>query len=577
METLRKHLQRIDGKGYKSYKDIKGQYNFKSYSVCIDHVQGDPFAAPSRVSIIIPMSVADFPQEYWQKKNDTFIRRIALEDYIARATKRTINKTISGNRGSGCSGLIAIDTSGQQILSRNAVIVSENNVDVRIVMGLPANGRRADGRQAIQMFFDELPVIVDKALLYMNLSAEDLKKHVESAEDQHVLREQLSSQKLVAFVGNGSILPRRSGINDEPLKQNDQMKQSVVSFQAPLSLEKEFTLPNAGTIKGMGIPEGVTLIVGGGFHGKSTLLHALERGPFNHIPGDGREKVVADPTAVKVRAEDGRAISKVNISPFIDRLPFGRDTHQFTTENASGSTSQAANIIESIDCDTRLLLIDEDTCATNFMIRDERMQALVSQDKEPITPLVYRIRELYESHGISSIIVMGGSGDYFDIADTVIMMDSYEPNDVTQQAKNLAHADNYNIPDNLDQLPEFKRVSRRKPGAKTLDASRRNRDVKIDTKDLRTLLYGEHRIDLSLVEQLIDIGQTRAIGLMIYLYAQRYSNQSDNMIDMLRKLIKDVEEQGLDMISPYKVGNLAMPRLYELAAAINRIRCDDWH
>lgn len=570
MESLRKQLQRIDGKGYKSYKDIQGQYDFKTFAVSIDHVQGDPFAAPSRISINIAMNVANFPNEYWQGIPPSGVRRIALEDFIARAIKKAIHATIRGNRGSGCSGLIAIDTSGQQILRRNNIIVTDESIDARIVMGLPANGRRVAGQQAIQMFFDELPAIVDKALHFKSLPADKLDQHVKSAEDQHALREQLQSQGLVAFVANGSLLPRRSGISDEPLSKD------AIRFQAPPSLEKEINLPNAGTVKGMGIPEGVTLIVGGGFHGKSTLLHALERGPFSHIPGDGREKVVTLSGAVKVRAEDGRAISKVDISPFIDRLPFGRDTKQFVTENASGSTSQAANIIEAIDCDTDLLLIDEDTCATNFMIRDERMQALVSQDKEPITPLVYRIRELYQSLGISSVVVMGGSGDYFDIADTVIMMDAYEPKDVTQEAKKLAQDISHHIHHNIETLPKFSRSSRRKPGRKTLDAARRNRDVKIDTKDLRTLLYGEHRIDLSLVEQLIDIGQTRAIGMMIYMYAQHYQKIGDTMTDGLRQLVHDVEEKGLDTISPYKVGNLAMPRLHELAAAINRIRCSDW-
>ncbi|WP_455219265.1 ABC-ATPase domain-containing protein [Kaarinaea lacus] len=570
MNKLKQLLQSIDGKGYKAYKDIKGSYDFESFTVTIDHVQGDPFAAPSRVSIQVPMPVAGFPENQWEIKQNNNIRRIALEDFIARSVKRVIRKTIKGNRGSGCSGIIAIDTSGQQILRRNAVIVDPAFVEARIVMGLPANGRRVAGHQAIHMFFDELPIIVEKGLYHQNLSQEKLVGHIESAEDQHALRESLKSRKLVAFIANGAILPRRSGINDEPLRED------VIRFQSPPSLEHKFDLPNAGNINGMGIPEGVTLVVGGGFHGKSTLLHALERGPYNHIPEDGREKVVANPTAVKVRAEDGRAISKVNISPFIDRLPFNRNTRQFTTENASGSTSQAANIVEAFECGTEVLLIDEDTSATNFMIRDERMQKLVSQDKEPITPLLYRIRELYEQHGVSSVIVMGGSGDYFDIADNVIMMDTYEPKDVTQQARALAHNKNYSIPDNLGDLPRFQRESKRLPGSKTLDPSRRNRDVKIDIKELSILLYGEHRIDLSQVEQLIDIGQTRAIGLMIHLYAQRYAKPGDTLIPGLQKLMSDVNKKGLDIISPYKVGNLALPRLHELAAAINRIRDGDW-
>ncbi|WP_455221112.1 ABC-ATPase domain-containing protein [Kaarinaea lacus] len=570
MKKLQQLLQQIDGKGYKAYKDIKGRYDFGSFTLTIDHVQGDPFAAPSRVSIQVPMQNAQFPKNLWQITNGSNIRRIALEDFVARAVKRQLKKTIKGNRGSGCSGVIAIDTSGQQILHRNAVIIDSGFIEARIVMGLPANGRRVAGRQAMEMFFNELPVIVDQALLYQHLPQDTLNLHVESAEDQHTLRDALKPRKLVAFIANNAVLPRRSGVSDEPLREG------AIRFKSPAPLEVEIELPNAGRVTGMGIPEGVTLIVGGGFHGKSTLLHALERGPYNHIPGDGREQVAANSTAVKVRAEDGRAINKVNISPFIDRLPFGRDTRQFTTDNASGSTSQAANIIEAFECGAEVLLIDEDTSATNFMIRDERMQKLVVQDKEPITPLLYRIRELYEDYGVSSVIVMGGSGDYFDIADTVIMMDDYEPKDVTQQAKNLAHDKNYVIPDNLDRLPRFNRESKRVPGTRVLDPSRRNRDVKIDIKELTTLLYGEHRIDLSQVEQLIDIGQTRAIGLMIHAYGQRYAKNHTTLVDGLKQLISDVEQKGLDIISPYKVGNLAQPRLHELAAAVNRIREGDW-
>jgi predicted ABC-class ATPase len=282
------------------------------------------------------------------------------------------------------------------------------------------------------MLLDELPKVVDAALYHSNLDAKRVRQHVESVEDQDALRHWLSDAGLVAFIADGSLLPRASGVDDRPLTRD------ALRFETPESLARTVTLPNAGELRGLGIPHGITLIVGGGFHGKSTLLHALERGVYNHIPGDGRERVATLENAVKVRAEDNRSIAKVNISPFIDRLPFGRDTVSFSTENASGSTSQAANIIEALECGTKLLLIDEDTSATNFMIRDERMQALVATDKEPITPLLHRVRELYEQHSVSSVIVMGGSGDYFDVADTVIMMDAYEPRDVTNEARALA-------------------------------------------------------------------------------------------------------------------------------------------
>ena len=153
-----------------------------------------------------------------------------------------------------------------------------------------------------------------------------------------------------------------------------------------------------------GFPQGITLIVGGGFHGKSTLLNALEAGVYNHKPNDGRELVITDPDVVKIRAEDGRSVSGVDISPFINNLPFGQETTQFSTENASGSTSQAANIMEALECEELLrMLVDEDTAATNFMIRDQRMQQLIAKDKEPITPFIDRVRQLYNEHNVSTI------------------------------------------------------------------------------------------------------------------------------------------------------------------------------
>lgn len=570
MLTLKKQLQQIDNKSYKAYKNIEGIYQFEHFSLSIDHVQGDPFAIPSRINVRVPMSKAGFPVQTWTGSDNTSIRRIALEDYLARMVKKNIKKIIKGKRGSGCSGLIDIEINGQKSLLRNCVLVTKNYIEARLVMGLPADNRHVAALEAQQMLFAELPAIIEQALYYKHLSSTELTEYVNSAEDQEVLRNTLKDKNLVAFIANGSLLPRKSGISDKL------MAGTIIAFQSPPSLEIEITLPNAGKIQGMGIPQGVTLIVGGGFHGKSTLLHALEQGPYNHIPGDGREKVVSIANAVKIRSEDGRAIAKVNISPFIDRLPFARDTHQFSTENASGSTSQAANIIEAFECGTELLLIDEDTSATNFMIRDERMQSLVVQDKEPITPLLYRIRELYEQHGVSSIIVMGGSGDYFDIADTVIMMDEYLAKDVTEQARALAHDKQHVLPDKLDTLPKFQRSSTRQPGPDTLNASRNQFTVKIDVRETSTILYGKYRIDLAQVEQLIDIGQTRSIGLMIQYYACHFDHTPDNLMTNLNRLLQQANEEGLDIFSPYKVGNLAMPRLYELAAAINRIRCDDW-
>ena len=387
---------------------------------------------------------------------------------------------------------------------------------------------------------------------------------MEAAEDQEYLRAMLPQKRLVAFIGDGAILPRRSGVDDRPLDPN------AIPFRYPRELGVEFELPNRGRVTGMGIPEGVTLIVGGGFHGKSTLLNAIERGVYNHIPGDGREMVATHPGAVKIRAEDGRNIEKVNISPFVNNLPLGKDTVKFSTENASGSTSQAANIMEFLEMEARVLLIDEDTSATNFMVRDERMQELVAKEKEPITPFVDKVQKLYQDLKVSTILVMGGSGDYFDVADTVIMMDGYKPRCVTQVAKEIAER---HATKRIDEGGmTFGEVTSRRPRIESFNPSKGRKEVKIEAKGLRTILYGRTTIDLSYLEQLVDWSQTRSIGLFIHYYTQHHIHGSPTLREGLERCFQDLEKKGLDMLLPYRVGNLAKPRIYEVAGAISRMR-----
>jgi predicted ABC-class ATPase len=560
-EELRKILTRLDGKGYKAYKDIKGAFDYINFTLFIDHVQGDPFASPSRVRAEVKMAKAGFPSDLW----DSRLKKIALEDYLARQFSFAIRRGCKGRRGIGKSGLVAIDSGRQEVLERNSVNVDEQKVEVRFVVGLPASGRTILGLEAIAMFFQEIPQIVEKSLFLRNLKTNELRSHIKLAEDQGVLRKWLREKDLVAFVANGAILPRRSGVDDRPLQMG------VVPFQSPQELEVEVTLPNRGVLQGMGIPQGVTLIVGGGFHGKSTLLNAIELGVYNHVPGDGREYIATHDAAVKIRAEDGRSIEKVTISPFISNLPLKRDTERFSTENASGSTSQAANIIEAVGMGAKVLLIDEDTSATNFMVRDERMQELVAKEKEPITPFIDKVQKLYRDYGVSTVLVMGGSGDYFDVADTILMMDEYRPCCVTEKAKEIA------LRHEVKRMDEggtsFGEFSERTPMSSSFDSQRGKRDVKIDAKGLHGILYGTDFIDLSYLEQLVDISQTRCIGFLIHYYAHHYLNKSEGLKEGLEKVMRDVGEKGFDVLLPYKVGNLALPRIYEVAGAINRMRC----
>jgi predicted ABC-class ATPase len=559
-DDLIRILGKVDRRGYKAYKEIEGLYNFGDFFLSVDHVQSDPFAPPSRVSAFIRQELAGFPGTLWM----TRLRRVALQDYLARQFRGVLDSLIRRRRGTGKGGLISIDSGGQEIIERSALMVDERGVEARFVVGLPAAGRTILAKEAKDMFFNEIPHVVRKTLFYEKLDAGELVHFVDIFEDQEFLRNQLESIGLVAFIKNGAILPRISGVDYRPLQFG------VVPFKSPPELEVKLEVPHAGRISGMGIPKGVTLIVGGGFHGKSTLLKSIELGVYNHIPGDGREYVVTNPTAAKIRAEDGRNVVKVNISPFINNLPIDKDTFAFSTENASGSTSQAANIIEALEMGTELLLIDEDTSATNFMVRDVRMQELVSKAKEPITPFIDKVQQLYIEFGVSTILVMGGCGDYFDVADHIIMMDGYRPMSVTEKARDIANR--YGTERKDEGGAVFGNMTTRRPLPNSFRPGRGKKQVKIDAKGPYSIIFGKTLIDLSCLEQLVDISQTRSIAYIIHYYATHHVDREKTLKAGLEASFKDLGENGLDMLVPFRVGNLAMPRIIEVAQAINRMR-----
>lgn len=557
MDKLADLLEQIDHRGYKAYKQLQGDYRFPGFLLRIDHVQGDPFADPSRCRVFIDGADIALAKNLFHNR----IRCIALEDFMGRSFAAAIKCHVRGNRGSGKSGEFLIAHYGQQVLERNALLVRKGGVEVRFRIGLPANGRSVNAREAGIMLFEELPKVVAAGLFTVMDDPAIVQRHVDSVEDQQGLRRQLKENGLVAFIADGAVLPRMSGIDDRPLDVS-------VPFYSPDSLAVALERRHGPPLRGLGIPKGVTLIVGGGFHGKSTFLNAIERGVYDHIPGDGREQVVADPTAFKVRAEDRRAITGVDISPFINNLPHGRDTCHFTTQNASGSTSQAANIMEALVTGTETLLIDEDTSATNFMIRDKRMQALVTDDKEPITPLVQRIRGLYRDNGVSVILVMGGSGDFFATADTVLMMDNYITRDVTAEAKALAEKIEPQKMNPFDMAGTHHRVLQSEC---LIPVSHQNKE-KIRAFGVRVLLYGEEEIDVSNIEQLVDTSQLLAIGYLMRLCHENCADETMDLVAGLRKALVAVESKGLDSLTRYITGDLAIPRIQELAATLNRMR-----
>ena len=569
---LRETLHAINRKSYPAYKSLRGTYSFPDYLLSIDHVQGDPFASPSNVSIRLRHSTAGFPAEFLSHP----IARTTLADYLTRQFARQIDPYAFRAKGSGKSGLISVTHCGQEVLARTACEIDPDEITARFFIGFPANGRTINSGELEKILFDFLPVCVRNSFLYKNLNAGELKSFMALAEDQEEIRRQLKELGLAAFVADGSILPRESGVSSRPMK-------SSVPFSSPESLRITLKLPHRGILSGMGIPKGITLIVGGGYHGKSTLLTALQLGVYNHIPGDGREYVITDASALKLRSEDGRFIRDVDISLFINDLPNKKDTSCFSTEDASGSTSQAAGIVEGMEAGSRVFLLDEDTSATNFMVRDSFMQKVIRREKEPITPFLERAQDLYEKAGISTIMVAGSSGAFFHIADTVIQMDSYVPLDITAQVKTLCRE----YPLESAHIPPYHQPSSRRVMSRSSLGAPRRRDyrtgavkagqdehlkVRVHGRDGFTL--GRQDVDLRYLEQLIDAEQTAALGMLLKYAAENLIDQKRTLPEIVRWLERQLETKGLSFLSEgsYVPCGYAMPRIQEIYSCFNRYR-----
>lgn len=556
-QQLRQQLSSINRKSYPAYKSLKGVYDFKNFILSIDHVQGDPFASPSHLTIQIPAKIAGFPNFCFSSKPV----RIAVQDYLLRKFSQQLSVYNFKAKGSGKSGLISTTNCGQEILERTACEMNLNFLIVRFTVGFPANGRTINSFELEKILFDFIPSCVEKALFYKNLSSKEIENVVFLAEDQEFIRKELKNRHLVAFVANGSILPRESGISQKPMK-------NAIPFQSPDSLSVEMILPHKGIMKGMGISQGITLIAGGGYHGKSTLLTALETGVYNHIAKDGREFVITDTSAIKLRAEDGRFIKDVDISLFINDLPNKKDTHCFSTLDASGSTSQAAGIIEGMESGSTLFLLDEDTSATNFMVRDAFMQEVICRDKEPITPFLERAPQLFSIAGISTILVAGSSGAFFHIADTIIQMDRYEALDITKKVKDLCS--NYPLPPS--SVPDFCMPSFQRIMSSTKKSS--HKDLKLKCQGKENFSIGKDTIDLRYIEQIIDREQTAGLGELLR-YAQEHLIDGKRTVsEIIHLLQKRIEEQGFGKAcsNSYISCGMAVPRIQEIFSCFNRYR-----
>lgn len=573
-ENLRGLLESIDRKSYPAYKSAQGAYDFGDYVLSIDHVQGDPFASPSKLSISLSHQKAGYPTAFFDLPH----KQTALEDYLVRQFAQEIARFNFRAKGSGKSGLIATSNPGPEILKRSACEMDGKGITVRFEAGFPANGRTINSGELIKILFDFLPRCVRSVCFYRNRKAQEVMEVVHLAEDQAAIRRELINKNLVSFVADEAILPRESGISSRPMKES-------VPFISPDSLRVTLELPHRGPVTGMGLRRGITLIVGGGYHGKSTLLKALEAGVYNHIAGDGREYVITEDSAVKLRAEDGRSVRSTDISMFINDLPNQKDTHCFTTEDASGSTSQAAAVIEGIEAGCGSFLIDEDTSATNFMVRDDLMQKIISRDQEPITPFIERARDLYEQAGISTIMVAGSSGAYFYIADTILQMDAYLPYDITHEVKTfcagygaepITSAPGFSLPAAGRKLSVKKASALRPEPTRSYHGRGGGRDdrIKVKTFGKDSLQVGKDTVDLRFVEQLIDTEQTAALAQMLRYCVEQKLLERFSVADVVTQLSAKITKDGLTSVSDFSYGavGLCLPRIQEIYACLNRYR-----
>lgn len=563
MHRLRSIINRIHHNNYSLYRGLEGRFDFSDFSLRFDRIQSDPFAPPSQLTLTIPLSSTGFSSDCYTMSH----RRTAFTDYISRILAGAIRRLTRGGGGSGNGGVWAINYGGQTILERNSVVIRQDRLEVRLMAGLPAQGRKIDGQLAAAMLLEELPRLAETGLYRKALPPGGLEDALQLAEEQASLRQQLREQDLLAFIPYGAILARRSGVEDGPLP-------GAVPYAGPPQRETVMKLPDGTALRGTGIPRGIVLITGGAYHGKTTLLQAIQSGVWDHIRGDGREHIVSCPDLVKVRAEDGRAVRRVDISPFVNRLPGGRDTRVFNTDLASGATSQAAGIIEALDMGSRCILMDEDSSATNLLIRDIRMRHLIPDLKEPVTPYLDLARSLYQKRGVSTILALGGNGDFLDVADTVLVMDEYRAMDGVSAAREVMACYPRVTPDR--DWPQETGYVR---NVVQLSTSRKKREVFFQRHETGFSL-GRDRVDLRGYEHITDPTQYDTLAACIaYAWRSGRLQSGAPLYDILSGIVQEIEQQGWDMLwqgSYDQWQYYCAVRPLDIAAALNRLRQAEW-
>lgn len=554
MKELYQKIRQITGKPYGLYKQLASKkWDFGDFTLEFLHIQGDPYAPPSRATVTAPLAMLGWKGEF----SNTFTQRLALSDFLHRELAAIIQERYPEKNAD-----IIMAVPGQEIMVRNALWVENGNVTACFQVNLPGEKRLINGELLADILTSTLPDLLTAGLYADSGKIARATAAIKSLEMREALLDAARAHGLAAFVPNGAILPRESGISEKPL-------QNAVPFAAPAELQVE--LEACGErICGMGIPKGITVITGGAYHGKSTLLSALCKAVYPHIQGDGREWIVVDESAVRVGVEDGRSVRHTDISALVHELPGGKSTQDFSTASASGSTSEASNLLEALEFGAKTVLIDEDASAVNFLVRDARVRALVGDAREPLVPLIDRIKDFAEG-GISFIIVAGACGDYLEAADNVILMANYNAECATAKAKEICQGFTKRelapFRYQAGQSRNFNAfIEELKASVKPTSSVERQVKVKCQGTNMQ---IGFLTADLSGVA-FPDAASRLGAGLLLLNMLQ--SAEDVPSLKMIEDRFEKIKNVGFRGIAQGLSKDAALPRTSEVAAALLRLR-----
>lgn len=571
MKALYQKIRTLNGKNYGLYKSLADKpWDFGDFVLDFLHVQGDPFAPASRVVVRAKLSALGYAPEW----GSDFEHRLALSDFLYRRLGRLVQERYPGK-----DAAVVFNTAGPEMLVRNSLWIDNGELRACLQVRLPGEGRKIQAEEAAEILTMVLPDLVSAGLYCDKAALPALQEYYRVLAERKAILAELDARGLCAFVPDGAVLPRASGLSEMPLE-------GAVKFEAPE--EMAVTLSVCGReIRGMGIPKGITVITGGAFHGKSTLLQALIRAVFPHVPGDGREGIVVDETALRVGVEDGRSVRGTDLSMFVRDLPGGIGTKDFNTLSASGSTSEAANLLEAMEAGARTFFIDEDSSAVNFLIRDVRVRKLLGDEREPLIPLTDRIRGL-ASAGMSFVLVAGACGDYLDIADNIIVMANYR----AECAKFTACAGQGRskpaeaVPAAAPSAPAAMPTTRpfaayMQPLQKSVrPASAVERQVKVKLSGDFLLQIGFLVADTSRLLTLVDKQQRLGAGFMMLNMLQNAASNSDGEAGVAGESVAAVAQKLCDSIRNVGFRNLpqgmsremSLPRAVDIACVAFRLR-----